>query len=177
MENPTSVLSDEHVHILKVVNALVKECDALRSGKQLDKVFFSKAVDFISNFADRFHHAKEEDVLFVELCRDTVNMHCNPTEQMRYEHELGRNFVKAIEEGLNENNVSKVIDNSVGYANLLQEHIFKEDNILFPMANNALSLKAQILIAEEFKKAEQKFVVGEKEKYIAIAAECQERCS
>ena len=55
MINPTSILSDEHVHILKVVNALVKECDVLRAGKQLDKIFFSKAVDFIRHFAVTDH--------------------------------------------------------------------------------------------------------------------------
>ena len=171
----TAVLSDEHVHILKVVNALVRECDVLRAEKLIDKVFFSKAVDFIRNFADKFHHVKEEDILFVELCKDTVDMHCNPTEQMRYEHELGRGFVKAIEQSVSENNVAKVIDNSISYANLLQEHIFKEDNILFPMANEALSESAQASIAEAFKKAEQKFASGEKEKYLAIAEEFEKR--
>lgn len=171
----TKVLSDEHVYILKVVNALLKESSALRAGKASDKIFFSKALDFVRNFADKFHHVKEEDVLFVELCKDTVDMHCNPTEQMRYEHDLGRGFVKEIDEGVAKNDVSKVIENSVAYANLLQEHIFKEDNILFPMANDALSESAQLLIADAFKKAEQKFSAGEKEKYVAIADEFEKR--
>ena len=82
MKNPTKILSDEHRHILKVISALAKECDAIESGKDLDKDFFEKAVDFIRNYADKFHHSKEEDIFFVELNKDNVQMHCNPVEQM-----------------------------------------------------------------------------------------------
>src|SRR3989344_1391468 len=111
METPTSVLSAEHVHILKVVHALVKECDAIGAGKKIDKEFFGKAIDFIRNYADKFHHAKEEEILFVELCKPTTQMHCNPTEQMLHEHELGRKFVKGLGEALSKNNREKIIEN------------------------------------------------------------------
>lgn len=33
MKTPTEILSDEHKNILKVISALVNECDALESGK------------------------------------------------------------------------------------------------------------------------------------------------
>ena len=64
MENPTKILSDEHQNILKVINTLIRECDALESEKGLDKAFFEKAIDFIRNYADKYHHAKEEGVIF-----------------------------------------------------------------------------------------------------------------
>ena len=59
---PTTILSEEHKHILSVIDALSKERKNLESGKELDKDFFSKAIDFIKNYADKFHHAKEEDI-------------------------------------------------------------------------------------------------------------------
>src|SRR3989344_6473793 len=104
MQEPTKILSEEHQFILKVIGALNRECDALEKGKGIDKNFFERAIDFIRNYADKFHHAKEEDILFKELCKDDVNMHCNPTEQMLYEHDLGRNFVKGMSYGIKENN-------------------------------------------------------------------------
>lgn len=171
MDKPTEILSEEHQNILKVALALEKECDALKSGKGMDKAFFEKAVDFIKNYADKFHHAKEEEILFVELCRDSVQMHCNPTQQMLYEHDLGRNFVKGLEEGLKQNNKAKVIENARGYAQLIQEHIFKEDNILYPMANEALDQEAQKLILKRFKEAEAKFAKAAKEKYLSLVKE------
>ncbi len=154
MKTPTEILSEEHVNILKVIECLIRECDSLESGQKLDKIFFEKAVDFIQNYADKFHHAKEENILFVELSMDNVKMVCNPVGQMVYEHEMGREFVRKIGEGLEENSKKKVIENARGYAYLLKEHILKEDSILFPMADAALDPKTKKSILERFKKAE-----------------------
>jgi len=63
---PTQILSEEHKYILEVIAALNRECQSLESGKNLDKNFFEEAIDFIRNYADKFHHAKEEDILFKE---------------------------------------------------------------------------------------------------------------
>lgn len=172
MKNPTQILSKEHQNILKIVSVLLRECDAIEAGKNLDKAFFEKAIDFIKNYADEFHHAKEEDILFVELNRNEEQMHCNPIEQMLYEHNLGRNFVKGLREGVEENNKVKILENARGYAHLLQDHIFKEDNILYPMADEALDQQTQKSILEKFEQAERKkFSEGTKEKYLSIVKE------
>jgi len=91
---------------------------------------------------------------------------------MLHEHDLGRDFVKKLKKGLDKGNKEIVIENTTGYAYLLQEHISKEDNILYPMADEALPQKVQKSILERFKQAEEKsFSKGTKEKYIAIANE------
>lgn len=170
MNTPTKILAEEHQNILKVIDALLKECDALESGGGLDKDFFKKAIEFIRGYADRFHHAKEEDILFVELCRDTVEMHCNPTEQMLVEHDLGRSFVKNMEKGLTENNRNKIIANARGYSQLLREHIYKEDNILYPMADESLNQETKAMMLNKFKEVEQKFI-GENQKQLSFIKE------
>ncbi len=170
METATRVLSEEHQQILKVANALEAECRLIEAGKQPDKKFFEHAISFIRNYADKFHHAKEEDILFKELCRDTVELHCNPVQQMLYEHESGRSFVKGIEDGLKENNPSKICRSATGYADLIKDHIFKEDNILYPMAERALSQKIKRSMLERFKKAEsKKFGKTAIKKYVGFA--------
>jgi hemerythrin-like domain-containing protein len=173
MKTSTQILSEEHENILKVIDALVMECDEIEAGKGIDKAFFEKAIDFIRNYADKFHHAKEEDILFKELCKDNVQLHCNPVEQMLYEHDLGRGFVRDLEQGLRENNRSKVVENARGYIQLLQEHIFKEDNILYPMADNVLDQKTQNAMLEEFRKTESKKFP--KDKYLRIVKEFKDR--
>lgn len=178
MENtkkPTAILSEEHQHILKVIDRLIKECDGLRAGDEINKLFFEKVIDFVRNYADKFHHAKEEDILFVELCKDTVEMHCNPTSQMLHEHDLGRGFIKELEAGLMSGDKGKVIEGAFGYAQLLQEHIFKEDNILYPMADQALSEDIQRDMLDEFAKVEkEKFGEEIKKKYLDFAGELSE---
>ncbi|MBI4447937.1 hemerythrin domain-containing protein [Candidatus Woesearchaeota archaeon] len=176
MKKATEILSEEHKNILKVTEALFKECHAMEEGKKLDEDFFKKAIEFIRNYADKFHHAKEEDILFYELRKDSVEMHCNPTDQMLHEHDLGRNYIKELEEGLKKKNTQKIIENAKGYAGLLQEHIFKEDNILYPMADDVLDGKVQKLMLERFVEAEKKnFAKGTKEKYLSIAKEFEKR--
>ena len=178
---PTTVLSEEHKHISKVIEALNNECDAFqqeKSGKPIDKAFFTSAIDFIRNYADKFHHAKEEDFLFKEFCiaADEGCVHCNPTEQMLHEHELGRGFVKGMEEALQKGNKEKLIENAREYAHLLQEHIFKEDNILYPMADEALKEEIQNNMLKKFKAVEiKKFPHGYKDKYITLAEEFEKR--
>jgi len=179
MENTkksTAILSEEHRHILKVIDRLIKECDGLRAGNEINKSFFEEAIDFIRNYADKFHHAKEEDILFVELCKDTVEMHCNPTSQMLHEHDLGRGFVKELEEGVKSNDKEKVIEGALGYAQLLQEHIFKEDNILYPMADQALSEDIQQVMLDEFARVEkEKFGEEIIKKYLDFAEELEKK--
>ena len=53
MKKPTMILSDEHKNILKVIASVLKKCDEIEAGKEIDKEFFIKAVDFIKNYADK----------------------------------------------------------------------------------------------------------------------------
>jgi len=61
MSTVLKILSDEHQNILKITNALLKECDSLQSENEIDKDFLKKAIDFIKGYADKLHHAKEEN--------------------------------------------------------------------------------------------------------------------
>lgn len=170
----TRILADEHRYILQVVGALKKETKALAEGKPLNAVFFTKAVDFIRNYADKFHHAKEEDILFVEFCNNLEHAGCNPVEQMLHEHETGRNYVRGLEDALRRNSVPDVIENARGYASLLEEHIYKEDNILYPMADQIISAGMHEAMLAKFRRAEKiRFDRGVKEKYMALASELE----
>ncbi len=156
MTNVTKILSEEHQHILKVIELLERECSAMEKGGKLREDFFQKTIKFIREYADKFHHGKEEEVLFVELCKESTNMHCNPTYQMRHEHDLGRGFVKEMEAGLKERNISKVVSGARNYAQLLREHIYKEDNILYPMAEEALGDKEKKEVELKFKEMDER---------------------
>ena len=149
----SEMLSNEHNIILKVVDALEHEIGEIRN-KDIDTTFFKKVIDFIRNYADKFHHAKEEDILFKEFskCAEEGGVHCNPVEQMLFEHDVGRKYVKMMEAGLNDRNKSKLIEGANGYIELIREHIFKEDNILYPMADEALNKEVKKTMLEKFKK-------------------------
>ena len=106
--------------------------------------FYLDGVDFIRNYADRFHHAKEEDVLFEALVKNGMPRENSPIAAMLMEHDQGRSFVKAMETAAREaldgqtGREQTIADNALAYAALLREHIAKEDDILYPLAERVM---------------------------------------
>lgn len=172
MKKSTNLLSKEHKNILKLTSALREKCEKSKSEKSLDKDYFKKAVDFIKNYADKFHHLKEENILFKQVSSGESGMHCGlgPIHQMLHEHDLGRKYVKGIENGLKKNSKSTVIKNTLEFANLLENHIFKEENILYPMIEESINEKTDKGILKNFSKQEAESKISEKN-YLNILKE------
>ncbi len=165
----TIILNKEHENILKVIASVERECTALQSGKEIDSEYFTKAIDFIRNYADKFHHAKEEEILFKEFVSVSEKAHCNPVDQMLHEHDMGREFVKGMETAITSGDKESLIENASSYAALLTDHIHKEDNILYPMTEQVISEETQVEMLAKFKK------VKLDEKYVVIIKEFEER--
>ena len=68
-------------------------------------------------------------------------------EVMLHEHTLGRGYIKEISTVTeqfktgNTEAIQLIADNLSGYINLLLNHIQKEENVLFPMAEKVLTTK------------------------------------
>ena len=154
MKETIEILIKEHKNILSLAEALSHECDLIKRGKNIDENFFVEAIDFIKNYADKFHHAKEEDILFKEFEKFTQEgcLHCNPIAQMLVEHDEGRIFVKGMKESLSNKEKDDLIKNTEGYIVLIKEHIFKEDNILYPMIDDVLSDEVEKIMLDKFNK-------------------------
>jgi hemerythrin-like domain-containing protein len=134
MSPPMRSLVEEHVNIKKVI-AGVQNLSKLSDSKLLlKKETILKCIDFIRNYADKFHHAKEEDILF-NLFDTTSDI-----LQVRYgDHAKGRSFIKNGVEALEAQNSQLVRVNLLGYCELLLQHIQKEDDILYPWMDRQLS--------------------------------------
>jgi len=156
MNDSIKILMDEHKLILRVIENIENECEGIKRGNPLNVEFFKAAIDFIRNYADKLHHAKEEDILFKEFCKNEENLHCNPVEQMLHEHELGRGFIGAMEDGVNEKNSKKVVENALNYCELLKDHIYKEDNIMYPMSEEIINGKIWTGMLKKFKEIDLK---------------------
>jgi len=139
MRNITIELSEEHQNILRVIDAVLEKCNQVENGNPADPDYFGDVISFIKNYADGYHHRKEEDILFKAMLESVDCMHCNPIPVMLHEHDEGRHYVKEMIEALAAENTELLIENARNYCELLQNHIFKEDNILYPMAEEALN--------------------------------------
>jgi hemerythrin-like domain-containing protein len=172
----TQILMEEHRVIERVLAALQAGAKRLSEGGEIRPAFFINAALFIKNFADGCHHRKEEGVLFVAMNEAGVPAQGGPIGVMLAEHEQGREFTKAMREAAEyweKGDLSArypVTQNALGYVALLRQHIYKEDNILFPMADRVIPLEKQEKVAEDFERIEHEETgEGVHEKYLALA--------
>jgi hemerythrin-like domain-containing protein len=173
---PIEVLMHEHEIILMVLGKAEQEAQRMQESGQVNAEKAEQMVDFIRNFADRCHHAKEEDLLFVRMRERGMPVEGGPIGVMLMEHVEGRRLVKAVAEALPDaakgdaQAVAAVRDNLRGYVRLLRAHIGKEDNVLYPMADRMLTAEDQQWLANEFDRVEaEEMGSGVHEKYHEMA--------
>jgi hemerythrin-like domain-containing protein len=179
---PTEVLMQEHRVIEAVLDCLEKMAAQCEAGNDLDSNSASEAIEFFQMFADGCHHHKEEDCLFPLLESKGFSREQGPTGVMISEHETGRHHVRgmatATESVVSGNAQAKdqFVLHAQSFIKLLREHILKEDQCLFQMANQALSAEDQHQLLDSFQHIEHDDLgPGTHEKYLCIARKLAER--
>ncbi len=141
-----NLMIDEHKFIKRMLEVIRKACIGIMNGKAIDYADFENMIDFVRNYADNHHHGKEEKILFNRMI-DEIGGAAEKLVRfgMLVEHDLGRLFMKNLEEALiavrngDEDAKVDVIANAVSYTHLLYRHIDKEDNVAYPFAKRELS--------------------------------------
>lgn len=157
MKTATQNLEQDHINILRLTDIM----EQMVLGKSTNMEHFETVVHLIRNYADGFHHAKEEKLLFPLLVQKGFSMDQGPVGMMLYEHDLGRNFVQGIADGIAEYRdgdteaLSSIYKNAQGYCDLLRSHISKENNILFRMADKAITEQDQEVLLKDFSRVEE----------------------
>lgn len=142
-ETATSRLREEHEHILGIADALATLVDAADAGRW-DVDAFADCVTFIRLFADACHHGKEEDLLFPALGDVGLPRDQGPIAVMLAEHQQGRQYARHMAGALDgaragDPQARATLRNAaMAYVNLIRNHIAKENNVLFSMADQAV---------------------------------------
>ncbi len=172
----TAALVHEHNLIKRMLALLERNAPRTAEGSYADYRFYLDGVEFIRTYADRFHHAKEEDVLFAALIANGMPREHSPVAAMLMEHDQGRAFVRTMEEAAQNALAGKpgqdklISANALAYAGLLREHIAKEDEILYPLAERILPAEGREGILAGYARAEQSAPAGFEEHYENIVA-------
>ena len=126
-------LTANHKEILLKIDELEK---AVSNSVDMGKI--REFLDFTESYAEPHHH-KEEKVLFPALEKKGIPNEGGPIGVMLSEHEAKRGFVKELRKAVKEGKEDKIKENALAIVSLMRDHIFKEDNILYPCAKDALS--------------------------------------
>ena len=137
----TTILKEEHNVIELVLTMLESVVAAARQGESVPAEFARWSIGFFRQFADSCHHHKEEEALFPLLVRRGLPKEGGPVSVMLAEHEQGRRLIREMEAATAEIpiNSQRFVAAAEQYAALLRQHIWKENNVLFPMAERLLS--------------------------------------
>jgi len=166
---PMKKLVDEHVLIKRwvaLIPEILKDLDLYsEDGIQL----ILDGVDFIRSYADRYHHGKEEDILFKYFDEDLEIL-----KVMYEDHEQARSHVRAILEALDRKDKDSVSKNLRKYGEILNEHIKKEDEVLYPWMDRNLTLSQVGELSSKFNEADNSIGYSP-ERYITFIKGIEER--
>jgi hemerythrin-like domain-containing protein len=163
----TTALMDEHTDILSMLEVLESVCKRLEGAGKVNLGDIEKILDFFKGFADECHHQKEEEYFFPEMEKAGIPRERGPIGVMLSEHDLGRKYVRGMRSALEgyrdgkPDAVKSFVGNARLYANLLRQHIQKENTILFPLADARLRAEQQEVLSKKFDQLESERAEGE----------------
>ena len=161
---PTEQLKEEHGGVKVMLGILGKICERMESGKPVPVQHLEQILEFLKVFVDTCHHGKEEEHLFPALKASGVPVEGGPIGRMLQEHEQGRAFVRGMGAAARAyakgaaTGAADFASNARGYTRLLLDHIDKEDNVLYPIADARLSAETQAALSAAFERVEEERV-------------------
>lgn len=177
------IMIKEHDNVLRMVNVIRKYCYKVLKDEKIDYKDFYKIIDFIRNYTDAHHHAKEEDVLFKIMGEKIPKLANNGAiTGMLIEHDMARLYISNLEKALEEyergNDEARldIIANAICYGDLLIRHIDKENNVMYKFAEKMLSHDVKEEIDRQSAEIEEAAKErGIQEKYIRLLDELEEK--
>lgn len=158
--NAVEMMMEEHKSIKRMLVVMRKACYKVMQEEAINYEDFATMIDFVRSYADAHHHGKEEKFLFNQMVEHLGALGEKLIRGgMLVEHDLGRLYMKELEEALertkqgDEESRLDVIANAISYTHLLERHIAKEDEVVYTFAMNRLPAE----VIEEVNRACQTF--------------------
>jgi hemerythrin-like domain-containing protein len=148
-KNPTDILREEHDKVLGVLDKLEKDLE--------DKDVKTSEDDIrrLEEEFDKHSLNKEEKVLFPKI-EKFIPREGGPTGMMIMEHQDVVESIKNFKEAIKKGNFEELNESGSHIINLLRQHIDKENNILFMMANMHLDETQKKSILEKFEEIDSR---------------------
>ncbi|MGI0010151.1 MAG: hemerythrin domain-containing protein [Nitrosopumilaceae archaeon] len=179
----TTSLRRDHDLIEKVLKSMWAAVSLLKTGKTIPEAILMPVIDFTKNFTDVCHHGKEENSLFPELEKKGMPRNMGPIAVMLMEHEITRKIANRMDESskvyLKTGDATHLIADITEYINHVMQHLWKENNRLFMMADMALQDKIEEVnqSLNEVEKSKLKEIGKSREDYEKLADDLDKKIS
>ena len=167
---PMKKLVDEHVLIKRWIALIPQVLQDLDLESSEDRELILEGVNFIRSYADKFHHAKEEDILF-KYFDEKLDI----VKTMLADHTTARGHAKAVSEAVGKKDREKIVTHLIAYGELLTEHIKKEDEILYPWMDRGLTVKQVGELFSKFYEVDQASGQGVTDRCVRFVAKVEEK--
>jgi DUF438 domain-containing protein len=139
----SELLVGEHEMIERAMDVLKGELEKLEAAAH-DPWTIQRAIDFLLEFGDRIHNQKEEQVLFPLMIERGIPA-SGPIRVMLVEHEAERGLLQqmfaqapTVAQATAEARV-EYRRKGIEYLGIRAEHIWKENDVLYPMGRRVLT--------------------------------------
>lgn len=150
------ILKAEHDDILLMLDVLERMSEKIVSSESVPLDHVKLVLNFLENFADKYHNSKEEEFLFVEMRNAGVPEIEDLLAVVLSEHRRGRRFIGDMKDLLASHEKGQLgavmvfTTPALQYVDLYKSNIWKENTALFTMAENTLPADKFRLLAERF---------------------------
>jgi hemerythrin-like domain-containing protein len=139
MNNTLKMLYDEHDIISRAI-ALAQDARTLIStDEQAYDAAMRELIRFFRGYADKYHHYKEEEILFPEMMKKSELMADGVITEMLENHAAFREMLAEIEDALNNADYNTAANITEKYTDDLLDHIAVENDEVFQAAYSILN--------------------------------------
>jgi hemerythrin-like domain-containing protein len=140
MINPfLKILYDEHIIIVNAIDVAKQAKPLIGKEDVLYEKTVRQLIGFFRDYADKYHHYKEENILFPEMNRRNELLEDGMIKEMFDNHEDFREMIRSIEKNLDVKNFSGTQTELEKYGEALLDHIAVENEEVFQMAETLIN--------------------------------------
>jgi hemerythrin-like domain-containing protein len=160
--NPSIDIQSDHVAMSIILDAMEKRAHEILKDGTVDYFRIGQILDFLHNYTDHLHYAKEERILFPAVMDVTKPWISKTINNLIHEHALAREYIKEIDKQLHAclagNNSALIELGSVmlKYVELEKNHIRMEDEVVMPLFKRLLESNKKEDFKFEFKELPDK---------------------
>lgn len=153
------ILLDEHKLILRELELMTTAAEKIVRRRNPPREFFELAGRFTNDFTNRFHHHKEEIVMFGLLAEKNGGSLDDEVARLRNQHKVLHELTSEIAEALDryekndEDAVHRLHRSLCLYVDTLRHHVTAENRIFYPLVVQTLTKDDMAYLDEEFEKA------------------------